>query len=98
LAEGDRDPSSNRRPENAVEVVPVLLETGGEARPSSPKIPGLFEELPGRCLLTLVAGGDLLERGLLSSEEVVEAGHLRRHVGFPALLGFSLAPDAAVEV
>jgi hypothetical protein len=49
-------------------------------------------------LLTLVAGGELLERGLLPSDEVVEAGQLRRHVGFPALLGLSLPLDAALEV
>jgi len=57
LEGADSGPSADRRSNNAVEVVPVLLETGGEARGSSPKIPGLFEELPGRCLLTLVASG-----------------------------------------
>jgi hypothetical protein len=98
LAEADRGPSADRRSKNAVEVVSVLLEAASEARGAWPKIQGLAEELPRRCFLTLVSGGELLERGLLPGDEVIEAGQLRRHVGFPALLGFSLALDAAVEV
>jgi hypothetical protein len=45
-----------------------------------------------------MASGELFERGLLASDQVVKAGHLRRHVRFPALLGFNLPLDAAVEV
>jgi hypothetical protein len=98
LAEGDRVPSANGRPESAVEVVPVLLEAASEPRAISQTTPGLFEELPGRCFLTLVAAGELLESGLLPCDHVVEAGCFRRHLGFPALLGSSFALDAALEV
>ena len=98
MAEADRGPSIDRRSRNAVEVVPELLEAGSEVRGVLLKSRGLFKELSGRRFLTLVAGGEPLERDLLPSDEVVEARHFRRHVGFPALLGLSLTLDAAVEV
>jgi hypothetical protein len=98
LAEPDRGSLADSRSKNAVEVVPVLLEDGAEARGASLKTAGFFEELPGRCFLTFVAASELFERDLLPSDEDVEAGHLRRHVSFPALLRRSLPLDAAVEV
>jgi hypothetical protein len=98
LTERGSGPSAHRRPRNAVEVVPVLLESGSEAGGTPLKTERFLEELPGSCFLTLVAGGEPLERDLLPSDEVVEARHFRRHVGFPALLGLSLTLDAAVEV
>jgi hypothetical protein len=98
LTETGSGPSADRRPENAVEVVPVLLESDSEAGGTSLKTARFFEELPGCCFPALVAGGELLDRGLLPSDEVVEAGHLRRRVGCPTRLGFSLPLDATVEV
>ncbi len=98
MAETDSGWSADRRSENAVKLVSVLVEAAGKAGGGPLKTPGLFEELPGRRFLTLVAGGELLEPGLLLSDELVEAGQLRCRVGCPTRLGFSLPLDATVEV
>ena len=73
------------------------VEANGEARGSSPKIPGLFREFPGRLLLTVLAGGEPFRAVLEAGDQSLEAGSFRGDMGLPALMGLSLPQDQTLD-